>query len=151
MVADLNVRGVDELRDIGEALKDAPQELRRELFRAINSATKEPRRKALEELVDVLPDSGGASSAIRKDTKMNTRRNLRGRNVGVRITAKSPRTVQRMNQGILRHPVFGNRHIWVNQEIQPGWFTRPMENSSDDVRTALLGALDRIAGQIANS
>lgn len=141
----------EDLKRIGKELKGAPQELRRELFRGINRATKPARQQALAELVDVLPDSGGASTVIRKNTKLNTRRNMRGRNVGVRITAKSPRTVQLMNRGILRHPVFGNRSIWVNQDIKPGWFTRPMENSADDVRSEIMSAVERVTNQIANS
>lgn len=154
MVADLNLRGMQELKHVGELMKDAPQDLRREMFRGINRATKEPRRQTLQELSERLPDSGGASSVIRKDTKLNTKRNMRGRNVGVRIVAKSPRTVQRMNnQGILRHPVFGNRSVWVNQDVRGlhGWFDEPLQQSSPQVRQEILEALDRAVSQIASS
>lgn len=153
MVADLNVRGVKELRHVGELMRDAPQDLRREMFRGINRATKEPRRQTLQELADRLPDSGGASTAIRKDTKLNIKRNMRGRNVGIRVVAKSPRTVQRMNnQGILRHPVFGHRGIWVNQDVRglSGWFDEPMERSAPQVRQEILEALDRAVAQIVS-
>lgn len=148
MVADLNVRGLNELRHVGEQMKDAPQELRREMFRGINRATKEPRRQALRELAERLPDSGGASATVRQDTKMNTTRNMRGRNVGVRITAKSKRTVQRMNRGILRHPVFGNRSVWVDQKIDPRWFDDPMEASAPQVRREILEAIETVASKI---
>lgn len=151
MPTPLRIRGANDLERVSRELRGAPQELRRELFRGINRATKEPRREALEELVARLPDRGGASAAIRRDTRLNTKRNMRGRNVGVRVVAKSPRTVQRMNRGILRHPVYGNRNVWVNQAIDPGWFTDPMEASAPEVRTQIVAALERVAQQIARS
>lgn len=154
MVVDLNVRGLRELKHLGEQMKDAPQELRREMFRGINRATKEPRRQTLKELAERLPHSGGASTAIRKDTKLNTKRNMRGRNVGIRVIAKSPRTVQRMNnRGVLRHPVFGNRSIWIAQDVPglQGWFDEPMEKSAPQVRQEILEVLDNVANKIARS
>lgn len=154
MVADLNVRGTHELKRVGELMKDAPQDMRREMFRGINRATKEPRRQTLQELSERLPDAGGASAAIRKDTKLNTKRNMRGRNVGIRIIAKSPRTVQRMNnQGVLRHPLFGNRSRWFNQNVSglQGWFDEPLQRSAPQVRQEILEALDRAVDKIASS
>lgn len=50
-----------------------------------------------------------------------------------------------------RHPVFGNKDVWVNQlPLQPGWFTDTFNNSRDEFQDALTDVLeearDRIAG-----
>lgn len=47
-----------------------------------------------------------------------------------------------MNDGRLRHPVFGNKGHWVEQSIRPGFFDDAMDKGSEDVRRALIDAVD---------
>jgi hypothetical protein len=53
--------------------------------------------------------------------------------------------LDRLNEGRLRHPVFGNRRRWSQQNATPGWWdrtvashtprmTREVERVVDDVR-----------------
>lgn len=92
-----------------------------------------------------------------QETKLNERTGLRqtvaraiqtkitysGRRTGVRVrvdTTKMPENQRKlpkgMNEGKVRHPVFGNKNIWTNQTFSPeGWFTKATrEQGTEAVR-----------------
>jgi hypothetical protein len=50
----------------------------------------------------------------------------------------------RTDRGTLRHPVFGNREVWVNQPVKLGWWSRPVEESRDDIVKATDDAVGKI-------
>lgn len=42
-----------------------------------------------------------------------------------------------------RHPVFGNKDVWVTQRpLRPGWFTETFANGHDEIENALTDALE---------
>jgi hypothetical protein len=56
--------------------------------------------------------------------------------------------------GSFRHPVFGNREVWVTQIVGPparGFLDKPFEASRPDLQRAVLYALTRIRAQIYRS
>lgn len=71
---------------------------------------------------------------------------------GIRITAteRGGRKVDlsALDQGRLRHPLFGNRRHWYQQAVKPGWFTRPMEANERVVQTELQQAVDKFVDDI---
>lgn len=146
---ELRVEGAAQLGAVSQALKGAPKELRRELFRAINTSTKPLRQQTRDNILAVLPKRGGAAQAVHADTKIGARRRGRGGTVGLRIEARSKRDVRGMNRGRLRHPVYGHRDRWVTQSIPPRWFDEPLEQGAPQVRAELLAGLNRLAGKIA--
>lgn len=49
-----------------------------------------------------------------------------------------------------RHPVFGNRNVWVNQGTTvPGWFTETLAGSRDDIENSLEDVIESSADRIA--
>jgi hypothetical protein len=50
----------------------------------------------------------------------------------------------RTDRGALRHPVFGNGEVWVNQPITPGWWTKPVEEHKDDIVREVDAAVGKI-------
>jgi hypothetical protein len=71
-----------------------------------------------------------------------------GRNPAVTIIAKGI-AVRSTNRGFVRHPVFGNREVWVTTRVPPGWFTEAMQNSAPKVRGEILEAMYDVARRIA--
>jgi hypothetical protein len=53
-----------------------------------------------------------------------------------------------MDRGRLRHPVFGNRHVWVTQLVQPKVFTDPFTEGAPAIRQEIEKGLLEVAARI---
>lgn len=144
------VHAADKLGLVAATLRDLQDKgLTRELTKALNKATEELRRDALENAGEVLPQRGGLAERVESTAKLSTRRRS-GRNPGIRIMAKGMPGLEQMDRrGRLRHPVWGNRNVWVTQEIKPGWFTEPMQDGKPEVAYRIEQALDELAVELA--
>ena len=81
-------------------------------------------------------------------------RNVGGRNpaITIRGRAKGGQTLdlKAINDGLVRHPVFGNREHWVDQQVHPGFFVRACEANKDEVLKGIREAADVVAAQLNN-
>lgn len=83
---------------------------------------------------------------------------LGGRWSGARVKAfktknvrNFPNAPKRLNRpGGWRHPLFGNREVWVQQTGKVGWFDRAFEGREDQYRAAVERAMEDMARRIAN-
>lgn len=86
-------------------------------------------------------------------TKMST--GARSTRVEIRSQAKlmppSQRRLPRhMNTGKWRHPVMGNREVWVGQTVSPpGWFDRPANRGGRKIRASAVDVVNNINRKIA--
>jgi hypothetical protein len=53
-----------------------------------------------------------------------------------------------MDRGRLRHPVFGNRHVWVTQVVKPKVFTDPFMEGAPAIRQEIEKGLLEVAARI---
>jgi hypothetical protein len=149
---DLQVLGAEQLHALSKRLKEAGRkDLRRELYKALNRATKPARERVKRDLPTYLPD--GYARDLGRDLSLRTR--IRGgRDPGVSITAKARkknREIYRLNRdGELRHPLFGNRRHWFGQQVKPEFFTEPIRQDADQIAAALVEGLGNIADKIAD-
>lgn len=148
---DIRVTGADKLRDVGKRLKAAgDKEIRKEFLRALQAAGK-PLKEAAKEgaLRGPLPRSGGLAAEVAA-SGFSVRVRLSGNKAGVRVKAKGKkiRDLDAMDRGRLRHPVWGNTEVWVNQTIRPGWFTDPLAAQAEPVQTEMLAAMDAVLAKI---
>jgi len=52
-------------------------------------------------------------------------------------------------EGIVRHPLFGNRKKWIDERIRPGWFTNPLILAAQgNVPKEIDAALDDVARKL---
>jgi hypothetical protein len=69
---------------------------------------------------------------------------------GVTITAESPHNIGRLDGGIVVHPLFGNRMHWYTETVQPGWWTKPVQetepSATDGADQALESTKNKIEG-----
>ena len=50
-----------------------------------------------------------------------------------------------LDQGRLRHPLFGNRQFWYQQRVTKGWWTKHLEKAATKaVRTDVVQAVERV-------
>lgn len=155
MADDVELRGLDDLVRATKALKAAGEEgkgLRRELYRDLNRATKSVRQQMKEAVGDALPSGGGLAADVQKNTRFSTVTSTSSRNLGVRIRARSKRSIRRMNNtGTLRHPVFGNRGVWVTQTVPKGFLDDPFEKAKPQLKRAVMQSIASVSSQIDRS
>lgn len=168
MVQDIRVIGTGQLLELSARLRRAGHEnIRSSFHRRIRRAA-EPLRDELQDAIRGLDiRSQGRAPGKRGGPTLNTRP-LRATiadairisvrnsgNPGARVwvdKGRLPRDLKRMpdviNDGRIRHPVFGNRRRWATQWADPGWWdktlrshrdriTREVSRVTDDVRQRL--------------
>lgn len=142
----MRVTGADQLTQVGKRLKEAGnKELRKELLRGIQRATKPVRLAMSANAGRVLPQSGGlAQRAAKSRFSAKTRT---GRNPGVTIVVRNAIDVRSIDRGRVRHLTYGHRP-WQDQRVTPGAFSDPFDASADKVRRELLAAMDDVARRI---
>lgn len=148
-MVNLRVEGADKLSKLAKDLKRVgDKELSKELYSALNRATKPIRAEAKKSGEAKLPKTGGLNKRVAK-ARLSTRRRA-GKNPGVRIVAKGMDQLDLMDKGQVRHPVYGNRARWTLQPIPDakGWFTEPMEDGAETVREEILAAIDEVAKKL---
>lgn len=150
MPVELRIEGARNLEKLSKKLKAAGDAtLRKELYAGINRATK-PAKTAIKEAARrELPKKGGLNEFIAKSS-VTTRTRGGGKNPGVQIVAKKKgHDIRAIDRGRLRHPVWGNRRVWVTQQIKPGFFTDTIGAQINDLRRAVIKVLDDIARKVA--
>src|SRR5882757_3447026 len=130
----MKVTGADRLARLGAALKDAgDKDMRRELFKAMQRAAKPMKAAARTAAREHLPRRGGLGERV-AGSKFSAKTSASGKNPGLRIIGAGDLDLPALDRGRVRHPVFGNRHNWVNQQIPVGWFTNAMNEKAPAVR-----------------
>lgn len=154
MSIDLRIEGADKLGALSDAMRRyGTVELERELGQGIERAVKPLVEAVKKSLKTYLPDR--YAEALAASLVENAVR-LAGSTPGVRLTAsaKNPRGKQRdlasLNRGRLRHPLYGNRGYWFDQEVKKGFWNEPLTDESDAVRKEIVKVLDNIAREIAD-
>lgn len=150
---DVRMTGADDLARLSKQLREAGDKgLQRELSKSIRDALKPVRTVALpKSALETLPRRGGVGAVVAK-TKYSISKKTGNRVAGLRLTAKNIYNLRRIDQGVLRHPVFKSEKRphpkWVNQKVTPGWFTKPTDDAAPDVRREIAKGMDRVARQI---
>lgn len=148
--------GVDELLALSKRLKALGHRgLSREFSREIAKVLKPLRTTDLPaSALDTLPKKGGLNRKVAK-TKYRIQRRTGSRTAGLRLVAKYQYNIRRMdNPGIVRHPVFkrkgeeSRRVVWVNQKIEPGWFTKPTKTAQPRILGGMNRAMSHTVAQI---
>lgn len=126
------------LREMQKALRDAaapvPDDIRHGLWPKLPN----PYAEVLNEDLDI---------------KIQTRSSPNDARVSVIATTQGVggvqrRRIRRLDQGILAHPLWGNRRRWYNQPVQPGWFSQPARDDAPRARAEMDKALERVREQI---
>jgi hypothetical protein len=144
---DFEVHGADQFLRLSKALKEAGQTgLRKELNKGLREATK-PLIAQTRVAASRLPQRGGLAARVAKTPQRVQVRT--GRDPGVRIVVpKSSSGARAADAGQVRHPVFGNRKVWVTQKVTGGWFSDTLRDGASVVRPKLRDALEAIADRV---
>ena len=146
-MVDYTIRGAEDLEKVARRLKDLAggNELKKELLRGIRETNKPTIAKIRQSAAESLPRRGGLAALVAKGP-IGTRTRLSGNSAGVTIQRKRGRS---LNEGRLRHPVFRNREVWVQQRVATGWFERPIKGDAARIRVGLQKVMADTASKIA--
>jgi hypothetical protein len=140
----IEVRGAEQFAQLSKRLRDAAnKDLQKEMSLSISRAMRPLTAAIRASAASTLPQSGGLAARIAKSS-MRTRR----RAMGITLIASNPYTLQKLDDGSVRHPVYGHRNVWVTQSVTPGWWTRPTTAFAPQARQAVQKALDDVAAKI---
>lgn len=169
MVQDIRIIGTGQLLELSRRLRAAGHENIRSSFHRRLRRAAEPLHADLQAAIRSLDISSQGRKQGKRGGPSPTTRPLRATiaeaiRISVRVTGNpSARVwidrgrlpsdipmgvVNRLNEGRLRHPVFGNRKRWAQQTAPPLWWdktvrahhariTREVERVADDVRRRL--------------
>lgn len=146
---DYEVRGAEDFLRLSKALKHAGRtELRKELTSSLKRTARPLIGKTRAEALRRLPKRGGLARQVAKEPQRIQVR-TGARTAGVRVVVgKRAGGAQAANRGFIRHPVFGNRDVWVTQSVPPGWFDDTLRDSAPEVRRGLERAIETVAEQV---
>jgi hypothetical protein len=156
-VKDAEVRGLDDLEALTRALKaagDSGTGLRRELYAGLNRATKHTREQMKKAIPGALPTSGGLAAEVASTASFTATATGSGANTGVRIKGRrrgrKGSSLARMNAGVVRHPVFGNRSVWVDQTagVTKGFLDEEFQQDKPELRDAVIEVIQSVRAQI---
>lgn len=125
----------------------AQNKMQAAINKSLRHATKATRTELKKAPLMALPKKNGLNKwAARTPT---VRIKLQGRATGV--TIKMQRTghdLKALNRGRARHPVFGNRKVWVTQQVRSGWWDAATKKDGPRiVREVEKGIFDAIQGE----
>ena len=153
MVAELRIEGADKFGILAKALrKYGDKELRSELYKGINRAVKPLTEDVKKGTQQYLPRRYAFELA--RYLRVRTRRRA-GKDPAIYLVgrAKTKRGKERdlasLNRGRLRHPLYGNRRYWYDQDVSPNWWDDPLLDGSEQVREEIVNVLDDIGIALA--
>lgn len=143
---EIELRGAEQMMALAKRLREAPKELRSDLYRGINRAAKPLKNEVKRSARERLPRKGGLAKKI-AGTKIATKRRVTGRSAGVRLVGTSGYDIGSINRGRVRHQTFGHRP-WVNQAVKKGFWTDPLVEGAPQVRNEVQEVMDEIAKKL---
>lgn len=152
MPGDFELQGADDVDALVRRIRthaDA-KVIRRELYAGLNRATKPVRDDMKASIAPSLPSRGGLAALVMAKVSLTTAAKS-GKWAGVSIKARHKSyDLRRLNQGRLRHPVWGNRSVWVEQTkgVNPGFLDEAFKKSKPEITRDIQRVLADIARKV---
>jgi len=155
MPASVSLHGGAELRYVaGKLRKAAARDLTRELRAGQRKAFRPLQPEIKAEAALSLPKRGGYAGIMSRAVKVSVRTGFGPNALTARIYARGraeARDVVAVNDGLLRHPRFGDRQHWYAQRVRRGFVDRPVDRVADRVLGESAEAAERVLQQIART
>ena len=140
----------DALYELGlrlEAVGDGA--LQEKIYAKVEAAADEVKHKINDSARENLPKRGGLNEWIAiAPVFTRTKAGLHHDIAVFIIMTKQGHDLRSINRGRLRHPVFGDKENWVNQEIKPGYFSNPIKKNLGKIRRSVIAAADEALREI---
>jgi hypothetical protein len=141
----MTITGLEQMDAVAAALQAAASDLRKEVQAALLSSKPVLAAHARASALERLPKHGGLNRRVAADAFVIEERSSILQ-AGIRFgTASSD--ARGSNQGRIRHPVFGNRAVFVEQGYgaSRGWFDAAMQAAEPEVTRLVTAAMESVA------
>lgn len=149
----------DRLEEVVSALRyeEDGKQLRKEMLTHLRAAVT-PAVPVIRSGLMAMGGSADVTPALRTTIASQIRVAVRttGHRAGVRVSiGRTPQirgfrhAPRRLNRDSWRHPLFGNREFWFTQRGAPGYFDRPLQERRDEMRAAVVRAVEEMSERIA--
>lgn len=168
-VSSVQIVGTGQLLELSRRLRAASgAPVQRNMARRIRRAA-EPLHRDLQDTMRTLPMRAQGRAAGKRGGPSPTTRPFRASiAAAIRISVRSssapgarvfvdkgllppditPGAVARMNEGTLRHPVFGNRSHWSNQYTPYLWWDKTVQRHTPRMRAEVARVIDDVRRQL---
>lgn len=146
-----SISGGPELRYVaGKLRKAAARDLTRELRQGQRTAFRPLQKEIKVEAAATLP--GAYAAVMARAVRVSV--TVRPKGLSARVYGrgrKELRDVRAVNDGILRHPLYGQRAHWFTTRVRRGFVDRPWERTADRVLDESADAVERVLQEIART
>jgi hypothetical protein len=123
----------------------------KELNSEIKTAAKPMSDTVLRHLENYLPDR--YAKVLRATLTIRVSRATRGAAAGLKLVGVAKgrsrkRHVKTIDQGTLRHPVWGNVEVWVDQSVKAGFWSNTLDQTRDIPAKAIRRAVANTARKL---
>lgn len=152
---DIDIEGAAGLALVAESVRrlGTDRKIVNEMAKEIRRAVPPIRRAIRANAIETLPHRGGLNVWVsRGRVTANVRR--AANNAGITIfdgrnSAGKRSDFVGLNDGTIRHPLFGNREHWYPQQVRANFFTDAItEEGVRAFREAVVVAVDRAAAEV---
>lgn len=134
---------IAQLQRISAGLRAAPEAMRKAAAETLGREGERTGGEALRAAAGRLPSRGGLASLVASSGLSVARTGS-----GARIEASGPVALTPLDEGSLRHPLWGNRAHWYSQSVPSGWwseaFQREAPGIADELGDDVFKAADRL-------
>lgn len=124
--------------------------LNKDLRGGLNRVTKDIRGQLVEVIPATLPTRGGLAATIHEAARSRTSvKGGRWAGVSMVFTARG-HDIRTITGRRLRHPVFGNRRVWVTQTkgVEPAVWTGAVDQQKPEIKRAIVEVMQGVANKI---
>lgn len=152
MSIEFEVSGSARLHVLAAQIRAAGQKgLGQEMAKALNTAATPLQASVREESARTLPR--GYAPVFSESLRFRTALRTAARTASLRLTTyadgkRQRRDIRAINQGLVRHPLFGRRTRWYVTRVQPGFFDRGTRDAADQAEKKMLTVLDDFAERL---
>ncbi len=132
--------GAEEFLKLSKDLKAAAPALRRELHAQMRRAARPLIAQTRTAALAQLPKRGGLNRRYARN-RQTVQVRTGPDTAGVRIVMPNAGS-RSIEQGLIRHPVFGHRDRFVQQQVSGTWWDETLEAGAPTVRRHLDGVVD---------
>lgn len=151
----VRIGGAEKIRLVAQALRHlgTDRTILNEAAKEIRAAAPNLRAAIRDNAVAILPKRGGLNRWVAA-ASIRVRVLRSGRKAGIslvvgRDSVHGRTDIARIDAGVTRHPLWGQRRHWYPQTVTPGFATDVMNHEAADVlRAAGDAALDKAIGQV---
>jgi len=124
--------------------------LEKELRGGLNRVSKDIRGQLVEVVPTALPKRGGLAATIREATRSRTAvKGGKWAGVSMVFSARG-HDIRTITGKRLRHPVYGNRDVWVEQTkgVEPTVFAAAVDDQTPEIRRAITAVMASVASKM---